>query len=78
MTDSIIYGRNTVLEAIKAGREIEKLYLSRPPHSGSLIQIAGLAKKKRILIQETDKAKLDTLCDKGNHQGVVALCAASQ
>lgn len=78
MTDSIIYGRNAVLEAIKAGREIEKLYLSRPPHSGSLIQIAGLAKKKRILIQETDKAKLDTLCDKGNHQGVVALCAASQ
>lgn len=78
MTDSIIYGRNAVLEAIKAGREIEKLYLSRAPHSGSLIQIAGLAKKKRILIQETDKAKLDALCEKGNHQGVVAMCAASQ
>ena len=77
MSDSIIYGRIAVAEAIKAGRPIEKLYVSRPPHTGSLIQIIGQAKRKRIMIQEVDKGKLDTLADKGNHQGVVAACLAA-
>ena len=77
MSDSIIYGRIAVAEAIKAGRPIEKLYVSRPPHTGSLIQIIGQAKRRRIMIQEVDKGKLDTLADKGNHQGVVAACLAA-
>lgn len=78
MSDSIIYGRNAVLEAIRAGRPIEKLYVSRPPHTGSLIQIVNLAKRKRILLQEADKSRLDQLADHGNHQGVVAACMASE
>ena len=63
MSDSIIYGRIAVAEAIKAGRPIEKLYVSRPPHTGSLIQIIGQAKRRRIMIQEVDKGKLDSLAD---------------
>lgn len=78
MSDSIIYGRIAVGEAIKAGRPIEKLYVSRPPHTGSLIQIVGLARRKRIMIQEVDKSKLDELANRGNHQGVVAACLASE
>lgn len=78
MSNSVIYGRNAVLEAIKAGRPIEKLYVSRAPHTGSLVQIVGLAKKNRILFQEVDKQKLDGLCEKANHQGAVAVCPASE
>lgn len=78
MSNSVIYGRNAVLEAIKAGRPIEKLYVSRAPHTGSLVQIVGLAKKNRILLQEVDKQKLDGLCEKANHQGAVAVCPASE
>ena len=76
MSDSVIYGRNAVLEALKAGRNIEKLYVDRPPYTGSLGSIVNQARKARIQIQETGKDRLSELSEGGNHQGVVAVCAA--
>jgi len=73
MSDSIVYGRNAVLEAIKAGREFEKVYIQKGEPTGSLIQIKRLVEKKRIPWQEADKVRLAELSDGGNHQGIVAV-----
>lgn len=75
---SMIYGRNAVLEALKSGRAIEKLYVTRPPHTGSLAAIIRQAKGQRIIVQETDRARLDEMAQKGNHQGVIAIGAQTQ
>lgn len=76
MSESVIYGRNAVLEALKAGRPIEKLYVDRPPYTGSLGSIVNQAKKARILVTECDREKLSEMAGGGNHQGVVAACSA--
>lgn len=75
---SMIYGRNAVLEALKSGRAIEKLYVTRPPHTGSLAAIIRQAKGQHIVVQETDRARLDEMAQKGNHQGVIAIGAQTQ
>lgn len=75
---SMIYGRNAVREALKSGRAIEKLYVTRPPHTGSLAAIIRQAKGQRIVVQETDRARLDEMAQKGNHQGVIAIGAQTQ
>jgi len=71
-----IIGRNPVFEAIKSGREIDKLMVKKGEYEGSLVAIIKKAKSLKIPVVEVDKAKLDSLCEGGNHQGVVAVCAA--
>jgi len=74
MTDKI-EGRNSVTEALKSGRSIDKLYVKKGEHHGSIIPIISLAKKKGITIVETDEKKLSQMSETGAHQGVIALCA---
>ena len=78
MKNDIIIGRNPVLEAIRAGRTIDKIFIKNGEISGSLQKITGAAKDKGIIIQKADHRKLDTLSGGGNHQGVIALCAAHE
>lgn len=74
----LIVGRNAVLEALKAGREIEKINIqksepgSRP--SGSVRQITAKAKDAGIPVYYSDKAFMDKILDgaKVNCQGVIA------
>lgn len=66
-----IEGRNPVLEAIKAGREIEKILVSG--REGSIRKIVAIAREKSIPVQEAHKAKLDELSETGAHQGIIAL-----
>ena len=68
-------GKNAVLEAMKSGREIDKILFSASSLS-SVGSIIALARKKGVLTQETDKRKLDKLSFSGAHQGIIALCAA--
>ena len=78
MKNDIIIGRNPVLEAIRAGRTIDKIFIKNGEIDGSLRKIAGAAKDNGIIIQRADRRKLDLLADGGNHQGVVALCAVHE
>ena len=55
MSDSIIYGRNSVMEALKAGRDLEKIYILKDASSGSVPAIRRMAKAQRIPVQETDR-----------------------
>ena len=78
MKNDIIIGRNPVLEAIRAGRTIDKIFIKNGDTDGSLRKITAAAKDKGIIIQRADRRKLDTLADGGNHQGVAALCAVHE
>ncbi|OOB78804.1 MAG: 23S rRNA (guanosine(2251)-2'-O)-methyltransferase RlmB [Epulopiscium sp. Nuni2H_MBin001] len=73
---NIIYGRHSVLEALKANRTIDKILVQQGETEGSIKKIIGDAKKSGILVQEVDKVKLDTISNYDKHQGVVAYVAA--
>ncbi|GAB1476162.1 23S rRNA (guanosine(2251)-2'-O)-methyltransferase RlmB [Bacillota bacterium] len=72
--NDIIFGRNPVIEALKGGREIEKLLLQKGGE-GSVKVIEAMARDKKIPIQYLEKAALDRAIGGGaavNHQGTVA------
>ena len=71
----IIFGRNSVTEAIKAGRPLDSVLVARGERSGSVPKILADAKKADIPIKEVDRKKLDFLCGHGNHQGIIAMGA---
>lgn len=70
-----VEGKNAVYEAVKSGREIDKILFS-PGSISTVGNIIALARKNGIVTQETDKHKLDKLSVTGSHQGIIALCAA--
>lgn len=72
---NLIEGRNPVIEALKSGREIDKIFVQKSAGEGSIRQILAMAREKNILIKEVDKAKLDGLSTTKNHQGVIASAA---
>lgn len=67
----LIIGKNPVLEALNSDKKIERIYVLKKDgkNNGSII---ALAKKRRIIIKEVDKAKLDSMSSGGSHQGVAA------
>ena len=73
--EDVIAGRNAVQEALRAGRTIDCLYVTRGNHTGSLVALIAQAKKAGIPLKEADARKLDFLCGNANHQGVVAIAA---
>ncbi len=71
MDNNIVFGRNAVMELLKGDRDIDRLYIAKTSdRNGDLI---SLAKKKKIVISQVEKQKLDELTERGNHQGVAAL-----
>ena len=74
--ENIIIGRNPVLEAIKSGREIDKIIVKKGEYEGSIVALIKKAKNLKIPVVEADKAKLESLANGGNHQGVIAFVAA--
>jgi 23S rRNA (guanosine2251-2'-O)-methyltransferase len=73
--ENFIYGRNAVMEALKAERGIDTLFVAKGERTGSVSEILKLAKERGILIKETQPAKLSELSNGGKHQGVGAFCA---
>ena len=73
-----IEGRNPVTEALKSGRNIDKIYVKKGDKHGSIIPIIRMAKEKGIAITETDGRKLDEMSETGAHQGVIALCSMAE
>jgi 23S rRNA (guanosine2251-2'-O)-methyltransferase len=71
-------GRNSVLEALKAGRSINKILVSKGEREGSIKQILALAKEKGIVFQEVDRSILDNMSSTHSHQGVIAYVSAKQ
>lgn len=69
-------GRNSVLEAIRAGRSINRILVSKGEKEGSINQIIALARQSHIVIQEVDRSKLDEMSETHAHQGIIALTSA--
>ncbi|HHT50755.1 MAG TPA: 23S rRNA (guanosine(2251)-2'-O)-methyltransferase RlmB [Eubacteriaceae bacterium] len=71
-----IEGRNPVKEALKSGRTIEKILVSKGELSGSIGEILGIARDKKIIIQKVDRKKLDEISLTHSHQGIIAIGSA--
>ncbi|WLD93509.1 23S rRNA (guanosine(2251)-2'-O)-methyltransferase RlmB [Alkalihalobacillus sp. AL-G] len=76
MNNDVIIGRNPVLEAIRSGRDINKILIAEGAQKGSIGQVIQQAKKERVQVQFVPKKKLDTIVEGKNHQGVLAYVAA--
>lgn len=74
--EGLIIGRNPVMEALRAGREIDSLLVARGERSGSIRQLLAICREKGIVVKEVDAKKLESLCGHANHQGVAAYAAA--
>ncbi len=70
--DSLVIGRNAVIELLKSGREIENVMIAKGEHEGSVNRIIAMCKENKIVIKTVDRKKLDFMCAGGNHQGVAA------
>ena len=74
--DDVVVGRNPVLELLKSGRGVEKLYIQRGEREGSITKIFSMAKERGITVVETDKRRLDEMAAGNAHQGVAAIASA--
>jgi 23S rRNA (guanosine2251-2'-O)-methyltransferase len=71
-----IEGRNAVLEAFRAGKTIDKLYVQDGCHDGVIHSITREARKQDTIISYVAKERLDQMSSTGKHQGVIAQAAA--
>lgn len=74
--ETLLFGRNPIREALKSGRDIEKLLISDADLSGSAREILSMARAAGIRVQTVEKTHLDNLAR--NHQGMVAFASAHQ
>ena len=71
-----IEGRNAVIEAFRAGRPIDKVYIQDGCQDGPILTIKREARKRDVLIKYAAKERLDQMSETGKHQGVIACAAA--
>ena len=68
-----IEGRNAVLELLETGKDINKIFIANGEKHGSINKIISMAKERKVVIVEVDKAKLNQMSMSDNHQGVIAI-----
>jgi len=78
VADGVIEGRNAVLEALRAGSPIDKVYIARGETDATLGHIASAARDKGIVVVEADRRKLDDMSLTHAHQGVIAIAAVRE
>ena len=76
--ENIICGRNPVLEAVRSGREIDRLLIAHGCTGGTVSAIIAKCSARVILIKEISPAKLDYYCSGANHQGVAVMLASQE
>ena len=72
--NNLLVGRNPIREALKSGRDIEKLLVARGELIGSAREIVAMAREQKIIVQEVDRVRLDAMAP--NHQGLIAVASA--
>ena len=77
VTEGRLEGRNAVLEALKSGRDIDRLLIQEGAHDNALGSIIREAEKhKETKVEFVSKKRLDDITESGRHQGVIAFAAA--
>jgi len=78
LREDLVIGRNAVIELLKSGRAVESVYIGSGESKGSISRIIAMSKERGLPIKEVAAVKLDFMCGKQNHQGVIAVTAAAQ
>lgn len=73
----MIFGRNPVAEALKSGREMERILIQKGA-GGSVGKILSMAKERGVILQYEEKEFLDRKAGGGRHQGVIAFVSAHE
>ncbi len=73
-----VEGKNAVMEALKAGRPLDKIYIARGEQDKALRFIAQKGKASGAVISEVDRRKLDAMSVTHAHQGVIAVAAVRE
>ena len=76
--DGVIEGRNAVVEALRAGVNIDKIFIMKGETDSILGHIASTAREKGIVVVDADRRKLDGMSRTHSHQGVIALAAVRE
>ena len=76
--DGLIEGRNAVIEALRAGESIDKIYLAKGETDKTLGHIDSTARAAGVVVVEADRRKLDAMSRTHAHQGVIALAAVRE
>ena len=71
--DDQIEGRNSVLELLESGKDINKIFVTRGEKHGSINKILAIAKERKIIVVEKDKRQMDEMAQEENYQGVIAI-----
>ncbi len=74
-SEDYIYGLRAVMEAIEAGKEIDKIFISKELHGELASQLISMAHGSRIIVQRVPPERINRITRK-NHQGVLAMMAA--
>lgn len=72
----VIEGRNAVIEAFRAGKTVDKIFVQEHLKEGSMNTVIREAKKHDTVINYVKKERLDQMSETGKHQGVIAYIAA--
>ena len=71
---NLLVGRNPIREALRAGRDIEKILVAKGELIGSAREIVAIARDAKIVVQEVARERLDAMAP--NHQGLIAVASA--
>ncbi len=71
--DDQVEGRNSVIELLESGRDINKIFVQAGEKHGSINKIIAMAKERKVLIAEISKEKINQMAQNENHQGVIAI-----
>lgn len=71
-----IEGRNAVVEALRSGRTIDRIYILDGLNDGAIQTVKREAAKHGVPVRYVDKERLDLMSETGKHQGVIANAAA--
>ena len=75
LPEDVLVGRNAVAEALRAGRDINRLLLAEGDREGSIAEILTLAKERGIVWQFVERSKIEAVAGGHRHQGVLAYVA---
>ena len=71
--DDQVEGRNSVIELLESGRDINKIFISEGEKHGSINKIIAMAKERKVIVTEISKTKLNQIAQTENNQGVIAI-----
>ena len=71
--DDQVEGRNSVLELLESGKDINKIFIAKGERHGSINKILAIAKEKRVIVVEKDKKQMNEIAQTENYQGIIAI-----